>query len=76
MSYDKALAVREDYVPALNNRAWVLHQRGRLEEALACYEKVIAIDPGHAIALQNHRQVLDELERARTPAADVTRRSG
>jgi hypothetical protein len=54
----------------------VLHQRGRLEEALACYEKVIAIDPGHAIALQNHRQVLDELERARTPAADVTRRSG
>ena len=76
VSYDKALAVREDYVPALNNRAWVLHQRGRLEDALACYEKVIAIDPGHAIALQNHRQVLDELERARTPAADVTRRSG
>ncbi len=46
-SYDRALALKPDYVDALNNRANALDQLGRLPEALASAEAALALAPDH-----------------------------
>jgi hypothetical protein len=51
--YDRALAIRLDYVVALNNKAHLLADLLRFDEALACYQKSLTITPDDPIALWN-----------------------
>jgi hypothetical protein len=72
-AYDKALAVDDDYVPALYNQA-VLVAASHPTVAVGLYDRVIAIAPSNAGARFNlglllvgegrHAQGLDQLERA------------
>ena len=50
-------------VPALYNRAIVLEQLGRLPEALAGYDRVLALRADHAGARENHGALRHELDR-------------
>ena len=43
--YDRALTSSPDDPASLNNRGFVLHQPKRFDEALACYERALAIVP-------------------------------
>jgi tetratricopeptide (TPR) repeat protein len=52
-SYQQALAVRPDCVPALNNRGVALRNLGRLAEALASFDAALEIQPEHLDALNN-----------------------
>ena len=45
VSLDRALLLRPDYVKALNNRGAVLEGINRLPEALACYDRALALAP-------------------------------
>lgn len=51
--YQKAVAGRKDFVPALNRLGNLLGQQGRLEESLACHQRVIRIAPSTASAYNN-----------------------
>ncbi len=44
--FDRALATRDDYVPALVNRAKALRRLGREDEAVAAAERAAGIAPG------------------------------
>jgi hypothetical protein len=48
--FDRALALREDFVEALLNRAFSLRHLRRFSEAFASYDRVKAIDPDNVIA--------------------------
>ena len=48
---------------ALNNRGMALHELRRLDEALAFYDKALAIRPDYADALNNRGAALHELKR-------------
>jgi protein O-GlcNAc transferase len=52
-----------DYVIALNNRGFALQLLRRLEEAIASYDRALAIKPDHVTALNNRRLLMHELER-------------
>ncbi len=45
MSFESAVAVNPDHTEALNNRGASLYRLSRYEEALACHERVLTIDP-------------------------------
>ena len=62
-SYDKALALKPDFVDALNNRASALIELKRFEEALASYDRMLAIRPPYFEALYNRGIALGELGR-------------
>ena len=62
-----------NFVEALNNRANALLKAGRHEEALACYERALAIDPRHAEVLNNRGNALAELGRHREALDSVGR---
>lgn len=49
-----ALALNPGYAPALLNLANLHEDLGRRDEALATYERLLAIDPGHGEALARH----------------------
>ena len=51
-NYRKALAIKPDYVEARNNRGSSLLALGRHEEALACFDKVLAARPGERPAVR------------------------
>ena len=75
---ERALAVAPADFPS-NARAWyrlgnVREEQGRDEDAIACFEKAIALEPAHAQAWNNlggARQRLGRLD----PAADAFRRA-
>jgi tetratricopeptide (TPR) repeat protein len=50
---DRALNERPDFVQAISNKAIVLGQLRRFDEALATYARVRAIDPDHAVSNWN-----------------------
>ncbi|HEY3679368.1 MAG TPA: tetratricopeptide repeat-containing glycosyltransferase family protein [Bradyrhizobium sp.] len=50
---DRALDERPDFVQAISNKAIVLGQLRRFDEALAVYARVSAIDPDHAVSNWN-----------------------
>src|SRR5262249_42639665 len=52
-SYDRALAIRPDYVEALNNRGALLEDLKRPDDALASYDRAITLNPGYADAHYN-----------------------
>ena len=43
-----------------NGIGWVLESLNRKEEALACYNKSIELDPNHEKALNNRRNLLNK----------------
>jgi tetratricopeptide (TPR) repeat protein len=49
-----ALSLNPDYVPALLNLANLQEDLGRRDEALALYERILAIDPRCHVALARH----------------------
>ena len=57
-SYGRALAIRPDYVEALNNRASSLVEAGRFDEALATYDAVLAANPDYAPGHWNRSMLL------------------
>jgi tetratricopeptide (TPR) repeat protein len=62
-SYDRALAIKQDYAEALNNRGNALRDLTRLDDALASYEKALAIKPDFVEALYNRGTILKDLKR-------------
>ncbi|MEX2609635.1 MAG: tetratricopeptide repeat protein [Gemmatimonadota bacterium] len=60
---DAALALNPDYVPALELKANVLRELGRLEEALALFARVVEAHPLSEANLYNAGYVATQLER-------------
>jgi tetratricopeptide (TPR) repeat protein len=46
--FDRALALRPDYFLALKNKAWVLTQLRRFDEAIAIYRRLLVLEPDNA----------------------------
>ena len=61
-SYDRALALKPDYLGALN-RGSALKELKRYQEALAVFDHVLAISPDLADAHYNRANVLKEMKR-------------
>ena len=57
---DKALAERTDVPMAHKHRGMGLEALGRDDEALACYEKAVTINPGYAEAWASHGHILQK----------------
>ena len=55
--------MRPDYAEALNNRGNALHELKRLDEALASYDRALALQPDYAEAFNNRGIALHELKR-------------
>ncbi len=51
--YDKAIAIRSDYIKAIFNKAVALQMLNRLEEAILAYDQVLAVNPGDPEAWSN-----------------------
>jgi tetratricopeptide (TPR) repeat protein len=62
-SYQRALALQPDCVPALNNRGVALRNLGRAGDALASFDAALAIQPEHCDALNNRGKALVDLGR-------------
>ena len=65
--------MRSDYANALSNRAITLHELKRFEEALASYDRVLAVRPDFAEALSNRGLTLKELKRFEEALASYDR---
>lgn len=52
-SFSQALAIRGDYVPALNELALILANQQKTAEAVKCFNRVIHINPGYVDAYLN-----------------------
>ena len=62
-SFDRAVALKLDYVEGLSNRGNILKELNRLDEALASYDRAIAIKPDYVDAHYNRSTTLQELMR-------------
>ena len=67
-SYERALAIKPDYVDAHYNRAVVLQDLRRFEDAIAGYDRALAFRPGARLRAQQSRR--------RAAGAGALRRSG
>ena len=72
-SYDSALALRPDYVEALNNRGVTLWELQRFDEALASYDRALAVEPDYVEALSNRGNALIKLQRHDEALASYSR---
>ncbi|WP_158900643.1 tetratricopeptide repeat protein [Burkholderia sp. L27(2015)] len=61
--FERALALRPDFVEALSNLGNTLRDAGRREEALASYNRALALKPDRPDVLANRGNVLRELRR-------------
>jgi tetratricopeptide (TPR) repeat protein len=61
--YNIALALKPDYVEALNNQGMSLHAMHRAEEALVSYDRALALRPDYIEALNNRGTALHVLHR-------------
>ncbi len=68
-SYERALAIKPDYVEAHYNRAVVLQDLRRFEDAIAGYDQTLAFKPGYASAHNNRGAALQELGRCEAALA-------
>jgi predicted O-linked N-acetylglucosamine transferase (SPINDLY family) len=62
-SYRAAIALRPEYVAAINNLGDTLLVLGRAQEALAQFERVLGLSPSHVEALNNRGNALQALGR-------------
>ena len=72
-SFDKTLAVKPDFITALNNRGTTLRLLGRAGEALADFERVLTLEPGNVSALHSHATLLRDLNRPEEALAGLDR---
>jgi predicted O-linked N-acetylglucosamine transferase (SPINDLY family) len=70
----RALEAAPDFAPALYNLGMVRHETGRLEEAEACFRRLLALQPRDAEALFHLGALLQKRLRL-DEAADVFRRA-
>jgi predicted O-linked N-acetylglucosamine transferase (SPINDLY family) len=63
VSYDRAVALKPDFIEAHYNRGNVLQLLNRLEEALASYDRALSLRPDLIPALGNQGVVLEKLNR-------------
>jgi predicted TPR repeat methyltransferase len=61
--FERAVAMRPDFVEALSNHATTLLEMERTEEALGGFDRTLAIDPFHAISWNNRGNALVEMKR-------------
>ncbi len=66
---DRALAIKPDYVEALNDRGYALMELRRLDEALASFDEALAIKPDYAEAHNNRGNALQSLKRLKEALA-------
>ena len=62
-SFDKALAIKDDFIGAWNNQGSALGNLGRHEEALVRFDKALAIKDDYSLAWDNRGGALANLER-------------
>jgi tetratricopeptide (TPR) repeat protein len=62
-AFDRALALKPDYVEALYNRGAALARLNRLQDAIADFERALVIDPKCTEALNNYGTALQILGR-------------
>ena len=62
-SCDRALALRPDFVEALNNRGVALGRDGRPEEAVESFDRALELKPDHVPSLSNRGKALLDLYR-------------
>ncbi len=67
--YDRALALKPDYVEAWNNRGCALQAMKRLDQALASFGQALALKPDYAEAFFNRGVTLRQLKRSEAGAA-------
>lgn len=63
VQYDRAVALRPDFVEAWSNRGALLKATGRLSEALESFDRALALRADHVSVLNNRAGVLQELGR-------------
>ena len=51
----RLLAIKPDYVDALNNKGRAFYKLENYNEAIECYDKALAIKPDYELALNNKR---------------------
>ena len=59
-SYNKAIAIKSDYIEAFYNMGVTLKEQGKLEEAIKAYNKAIAIKPDYVEAFYNMGNALKD----------------
>src|SRR5215471_16615916 len=72
-SYDHALALRPDYLNALNGRAIALVALERFDEALTSYDKALALNPNFIMARYNRGLALARAKRLEEAIVDFDR---
>jgi tetratricopeptide (TPR) repeat protein len=71
--FERALALRPDFVEALSNLGNTLRDAGRREEALTHYNRALALKPDRPDVLANRGNVLRELRRFDEALGDFDR---
>ncbi|MGJ4945271.1 tetratricopeptide repeat protein [Bradyrhizobium sp. HKCCYLS1011] len=71
--YDRALALRPDFVEAWSNRGALLKAMGRQADALESFDRALALRADHAGVINNRAGVLQELGRFDEALADYDR---
>ncbi|MBF0611320.1 MAG: tetratricopeptide repeat protein [Magnetococcales bacterium] len=60
---NRALTLKPDYPQALLNKAGLLQQLGRLEEAVKAYQAFLVVEPGNYLAMNNLGSLLVQINR-------------
>ena len=60
MCYDRAIMLKADYTNAWYNKGVLLGSKGNLTEAKECFDKVLEIEPSHALAIK-HKKIIEDL---------------
>ena len=78
--YNRALAVEDNYIPALFNKAGILEESGQRQQAREIYERILELDPRHWDTLarlahiskvtSNDKQLIAALQQAAMHATD------
>jgi predicted O-linked N-acetylglucosamine transferase (SPINDLY family) len=62
LAYERALALKPDFIEAMNNRGTILQETILRQDALECFERVLALKPDSAQAKKNRDALLARSE--------------
>lgn len=68
--YDEALNVKTDHALVWLNRGWLYHLQGRLDEAVADYERAAVLDPANADTFVYRGKAYEELDKLDKASAE------
>lgn len=57
---DKGLSYKKDYIPLIEYKAYLMNGEGRKDEAIALFQEILMIDPGHTRANMRIGDILHE----------------